>query len=270
VLDRQVAKLSKKNADYEDAILAIEREKASWAAQMADLQRRLDRENAGRLKVEDAQLKRDAEFASLQDRLERSEQNLVKAKADYKELNAEAKILRSLENKTVVEHVYVLEAAKRLTDRQLADARVELQSLKVYVKSLEKAKAKDVEDVTRQRNGPPAQSDQASSRSSTASDSDPFQTQKKLEEMRQLIRTQVRAAPLLVLTMTLLTCPPRFFRLSNERRVISRRPSSERSARWLSTKPCAARTSSNFAVVTLWRSATDATTPLTLQQGPGD
>lgn len=160
---------------------------------MADLQRRLDRENAGRLKLEDQQLKRNAEFSSLEDQLGRTERDLAKVRADFKELNAEAKILRSLENKTVVEHVYVLEAAKRLTDRQLADARVELQSLKVYVKSLEKVKAKDVEDVTRQRIG----NGVTPSQSYASLEADPFQTQKKLEEMRQLIRTQVRSFALL-------------------------------------------------------------------------
>lgn len=158
---------------------------------MADLQRRLDRENASRLALEDDQLRRNAELSSVQDKLERSERDLAKARADFKELNAETKILRSLENKTVVEHVYVLEAAKRLTDRQLADARSELQSLRVYVKSLEKQKARDVEDVTRQRNGPPETSSRSSG-SPGSLDHDPFQTQKKLEEMRHLIRTQVR------------------------------------------------------------------------------
>lgn len=148
-LERQLAKSQKKNNDYEDAIIAIEREKGSWAAQMSELQRRLESENKQRLKLEDDQLKRNSELTGLQDRLGRTERELLKVGTDFDAIDAEVRLLRSRENKTIVEHVHVLEAAKRLTDRQLAEARLELQSLTVYVKSLEKTKARDAEDLSR-------------------------------------------------------------------------------------------------------------------------
>jgi len=149
-LERQLAKSQKKNNDYEDAIIAIEREKGSWAAQMSELQRRLEAENKQRLKLEDDQLKRNSELTGLQDRLGRTERELLKVGTDFDAIDAEVRLLRSRENKTIVEHVHVLEAAKRLTDRQLAEAKLELQSLTVYVKSLEKTKARDAEDLSRQ------------------------------------------------------------------------------------------------------------------------
>ncbi|KAI0040442.1 hypothetical protein FA95DRAFT_1502887, partial [Auriscalpium vulgare] len=60
--------------------------------------------------------------------------------------------LESRQDKTIVEHVHVLEEAKRVTDRQLADAQKELESNAAYIRSLEKAKARlasEVEDLTR-------------------------------------------------------------------------------------------------------------------------
>lgn len=107
---------------------------------MADFQRRAEKEHQLRLQLEDDQLKRNADMVSLQDRLSKTERQLAKANADFNDLHAEARLLRSRENKTIVEHVYVLEAAKRISDRQLAEAKLELQSLRVYVKSLEKAR----------------------------------------------------------------------------------------------------------------------------------
>jgi chromosome segregation ATPase len=117
---------------------------------MAELQRRLETENKQRLKLEDDQLKRESELTTLRDRLGRTERELLKVGTDFEAIDAEVRLLRSRENKTIVEHVHVLEAAKRLTDRQLAEAKLELQSLTVYVKSLEKTKARDAEDLSRQ------------------------------------------------------------------------------------------------------------------------
>jgi myosin protein heavy chain len=149
-LERQVAKAQKKNTDYEDAIIAIEREKGSWAAQMSELQRRLEVENKQRLKLEDQQLARESELSVVRDRLGRTERELTKVGTDFVAIDAEVRLLRSRENKTIVEHVHVLEAAKRLTDRQLAEAKLELSSLSGYVRSLEKTKARDAEDLSRQ------------------------------------------------------------------------------------------------------------------------
>jgi myosin heavy chain 9/10/11/14 len=52
----------------------------------------------------------------------------------------EVKQLESKQDKTIVEHVHVLEEAKRVTDRQLADAQLELQKNAAYIRSLKKRK----------------------------------------------------------------------------------------------------------------------------------
>lgn len=65
----------------------------------------------------------------------------------------EVKQLESRQDKTIVEHVHVLEEAKRVTDRQLQEAQIELQKQAVYIRSLEKAKARlatEAEDYARQ------------------------------------------------------------------------------------------------------------------------
>jgi myosin protein heavy chain len=71
---------------------------------------------------------------------------------DLKNREWEVKQLESRQDKTIVEHVHVLEEAKRVTDRQLADAQKELESQATYIRSLEKAKARlanEVEDLAR-------------------------------------------------------------------------------------------------------------------------
>ncbi|EEB90642.1 hypothetical protein MPER_11125, partial [Moniliophthora perniciosa FA553] len=65
----------------------------------------------------------------------------------------EIKQLESKQDKTIVEHVHVLEEAKRVTDRQLQDAQVELQKNAAYIRSLEKAKTRltgEAEDLVRE------------------------------------------------------------------------------------------------------------------------
>ena len=64
----------------------------------------------------------------------------------------EVRQLESRQDKTIVEHVHVLEEAKRVTDRQLVDAQKELESQAAYIRSLEKAKTRltnEAEDLAR-------------------------------------------------------------------------------------------------------------------------
>jgi len=93
------------------------------------------------------------ESNELKDQNIKLERDLKKALDDLHQRDWEVSQLRSKQDKTIVEHVHVLEEAKRVTDRQLADTQKELLELNVYVKSLEKAKTRligDAEDLTRQ------------------------------------------------------------------------------------------------------------------------
>jgi myosin heavy chain 9/10/11/14 len=81
------------------------------------------------------------------------DRELNKALDDLKTREWEVKQLESKQDKTIVEHVHVLEEAKRVTDRQLEEAKKELQSNVAYIRSLEKAKnrlASETEDLTRE------------------------------------------------------------------------------------------------------------------------
>ena len=89
----------------------------------------------------------------LKDRNVKLDRELNKALTDIKNLEWQNKQLESKQDKTIVEHVHVLEEAKRVTDRQLADAQLELQKNAVYITSLEKTKARlsrEIEDYARQ------------------------------------------------------------------------------------------------------------------------
>ena len=67
--------------------------------------------------------------------------------------DAEIAILKSRENKTVVEHVHVLEKAKRMTDRELAETRQDRDRLSAMVRSFEQQRgraSKEHEELIRQ------------------------------------------------------------------------------------------------------------------------
>lgn len=78
---------------------------------------------------------------------------LNKAFTDLKNKEWEIKQLESRQDKKIVEHVHVLEKAKKVTDQQLRDAQEELQKNAVYIRSLEKAKlalTREAEDFVRE------------------------------------------------------------------------------------------------------------------------
>ena len=142
-----------KHQDFEDAVLQIERQKAVWVRQMDALKQQLDTETGKRTQIEQAAKLQKREFNEHKDRLLKLERDLKKALDDLSQRDWEVQQLRSKQDKTIVEHVHVLEEAKRVTDRQLADTQKELVDMNSYVKSLEKAKSRltlDAEDLTRQ------------------------------------------------------------------------------------------------------------------------
>lgn len=79
---------------------------------------------------------------------------LNKALDDLKAREWEVKQLEARQDKTIVEHVHVLEEAKRVTDGQLKDAQEELRKQTAYIRSLEKSKtrlATEAEDMIREK-----------------------------------------------------------------------------------------------------------------------
>lgn len=131
----------------------MEREKASWARQMDSLRKQLDGETAKRSQLEQSSTSRNKEIIQLKDRCVKLDRELVKAQNDLHQKEWEVQQLRSKQDKTIVEHVHVLQEAKAFTDRQLAEAQVELEKQKGYIKSLEKTKSRligESEDLARE------------------------------------------------------------------------------------------------------------------------
>ena len=134
-------------------MLAIENEKANWAKGMERVGRQLADEAGKRQHSEDELYKNQIEIAKHRNTVLQSERDLAKAASEIKARDAEIALYKSRENKTIVEHVHVLESAKKVTDRQLAEQVRENARLNTVMKSLETHRNRlvsDLEDTTRQ------------------------------------------------------------------------------------------------------------------------
>lgn len=113
---------------------------------------RLEAETAHRVKLEKSLSNQKADLAKLKDHNTKLDRELNKALTELKNREWEVKQLESRQDKTIVEHVHVLEEAKRFTDRQFAEAQVELQKNAAYIRSLEQAKIRltgEAQDLVR-------------------------------------------------------------------------------------------------------------------------
>lgn len=134
-------------------MLQLEREKSNHDRQLEMTRKQLSDEAARRAQLEQALTTHKAEVAKLKDRNVKLDRDLNKALTDLKNREWEVKQLESRQDKTIVEHVHVLEEAKRVTDRQLAEAQEELQKNAAYIRSLEKLKTRltgEAEDLVRE------------------------------------------------------------------------------------------------------------------------
>lgn len=122
--------------------------------QLATLKKQLEAESTKRAQLEQLASRQKAELIQLRDRTAKYDRELNKVLTELKNREWDVKQLESKQDKTIVEHVHVLEEAKRVTDRQLADAQKELKEKAVYIRSLEKMKhslAGEAEDLARER-----------------------------------------------------------------------------------------------------------------------
>lgn len=144
--ERQLSTAKVKLSDHEDTILVMEREKVDWAGRLDSATRDL-RAERNRSEAVDSELK------NLLAENKAMRQQADHAKAVAKLQNDEIALLRSRENKTIVEHVHVLEKAKKVTDRELAATKVERDQLSSVLRSMEQQKIRligDIEDMARQ------------------------------------------------------------------------------------------------------------------------
>lgn len=109
---------------------------------METARKQLEREAVKRTQLEKASSSQKAEIAKLKDRNTKIDRELTKALDDLKAREWDVKQLLSKQDKTIVEHVHVLEEAKRVTDRLLQEAQLELRRNEKFIRSLQSAKSK--------------------------------------------------------------------------------------------------------------------------------
>jgi len=135
--------MAKKQEDYdalEDAVLDFESEKSEWAGRMDAVSHQLTQESAKRQHFERQLHDQQVELSQLRNLAGEVERELAKAEGDIKTRDAEIDLLRSRENKTIVEHVYVLENAKKIAERETASQISENTRLNKILKGLEATK----------------------------------------------------------------------------------------------------------------------------------
>ncbi|KAJ7123922.1 hypothetical protein C8R46DRAFT_86083 [Mycena filopes] len=134
-------------------MLQMERDKGTQDRQLEGLRKQLEGETAKRAQLEKTVSAHKTELGKLKDLNAQLDAELNVALVELKSRESEARQFESKQHTTIVEHVHVLEEAKRVTDRQLADAQAELQNNLAYIRSLEKAKQRltsEAEDLTRE------------------------------------------------------------------------------------------------------------------------
>lgn len=115
----------------------MERDAHAGERQLETLRKQLESESTKRKELEQVALTQKKELAVHRDRFAKYDEELSRVLDDLKAREWELKQLESRQDKTIVEHVHVLEKAKKVTDQQLKEAQVELQKNAVYIRSLE-------------------------------------------------------------------------------------------------------------------------------------
>ena len=149
-MERQLTSSQSKYNELEDTVLQLETGAHALERQSEQARKQLEAESA---KYKQLATNQKRELALDQDRLSKMDAALNKALADLKNKEWDIKQLESRQDKKIVEHVYVLEKAKKVTDQQLKDAQEELQKNAVYIRSLEKAKlalTREADDIVRE------------------------------------------------------------------------------------------------------------------------
>ena len=125
--------------DFEDIVLNFERDQE---ARLETACKQLETETAKRTQLERTVSTQKAELAKFKDRNTNLEKDLNKTLTELKAREWDVKQLLSKQDKTIVEHVHVLEEAKRVTDKQLQQAQAELERNNIYILSLKQSKSK--------------------------------------------------------------------------------------------------------------------------------
>ncbi|EPQ25836.1 uncharacterized protein PFL1_06511 [Pseudozyma flocculosa PF-1] len=152
-LDKQLQAASATQQDLEDALLELERSSNGWKHKVEQVTAELSAESKRRELLESSQKQAERNLGSLQQLVAGKDKEAAELRNELALAQQEMRKMQSMQNKTIVEHVHVLEEAKKYTDRQLVDAQSKLQELAHYTKTLEKSKARLIaenEDLARE------------------------------------------------------------------------------------------------------------------------
>ncbi|KAN0065099.1 class II myosin [Thecaphora frezii] len=152
-LEKQLQAASTKQQDLEDAMLELERSSNNWKHKVEQVSTELSAESKRRELLEASQKQAERNLGSLQQLVAGKDKEAAELRNELALMQQEMKKMQKMQNTTIVEHVHVLEEAKKYTDRQLADSQAKLQELAHYTKTLEKSKARLIaenEDLARE------------------------------------------------------------------------------------------------------------------------
>ena len=105
----------------EDRALQAERDRSSWQRQMDTLGDQLEAEMTKRMQLEKSHKTIVNDVESLQMKVVEQDQYIKGLRKELRDKETELARSISLQDKTIVEHVHVLEEAKRYTDKQLSE-----------------------------------------------------------------------------------------------------------------------------------------------------
>ncbi|KNF04129.1 hypothetical protein PSTG_02833 [Puccinia striiformis f. sp. tritici PST-78] len=163
-LEKQLSASVLKFQDMEDAMLKIERERSAWSRQVEDLRSKLEVEMTKRVELEHDNLSLEKDLKVHKDTVSDHEKNSASLRKELTLKNQELHKAISLQDKTIVEHVHVLEEAKKYTDRQLSEAQALLRDQTGQLKLLDRTVARlkgEAEDLTRELQKEKAQNRQS-------------------------------------------------------------------------------------------------------------
>ncbi|GMK55315.1 hypothetical protein CspeluHIS016_0203710 [Cutaneotrichosporon spelunceum] len=126
-----------KFADLEDALLPLEHERGILRKRLEEANGQLSNEISKRQGLQRQLHSMEEQVVAHRNDLNELERDLTDAAGNIQQRDSEIALLRSRENKTIVEHVHVLESAKKVTDRQLKEQVNENKRLNQILKSLE-------------------------------------------------------------------------------------------------------------------------------------
>ncbi|KAA1065110.1 hypothetical protein PGT21_025068 [Puccinia graminis f. sp. tritici] len=163
-LEKQLSASVLKFQDMEDAMLKIERERSAWNRQVEDLKSKLEVELTKRVELEHDNSSLEKDLKVHKDTVSEHEKNAAGLRKELTLKNQELHKAISLQDKTIVEHVHVLEEAKKYTDRQLSEAQALLRDQTGQLKLLDRTVARlkgEAEDLTRELQKEKAQNRQS-------------------------------------------------------------------------------------------------------------